>query len=120
MMDVPVQKSGDRSRHSLLSRARKSAVSGLLLTLLLALGLSTAHAKKQEPITDDRLHDQVLMKLAGDIDVRGGAIDVEVHNGVVTLKGKVEKEKQRARAEHLVKKIKGVTSVENQLILSPR
>jgi osmotically-inducible protein OsmY len=93
---------------------------GFLLVMLLASGLAAGYAKKQAPVTDDRIHDEVLMKLAGDIDVRGGAIDVEVHNGVVTLKGKVEKEKQRTRAERLAKKIKGVTGVDNQLILSPR
>lgn len=91
-----------------------------VLALLLAFGLPAAHAKKQEPVTDDRIHDQVLMKLAGDVDVKGGGIDVEVHNGVVTLKGKVEKEKQRIKAERLVKKVKGVTAVENQLILGQR
>jgi osmotically-inducible protein OsmY len=58
------------------------------------------------------------MKLAGDQDVRGGAIDVEVHNGVVTLKGKVDTEKRKERAEKLTKKVKGVTGVENQIVIT--
>ena len=61
-----------------------------------------------------------MMKLAGDPDVRGGGIDVEVERGVVTLKGKVEKEKQKERAERLVKKVKGVTGVTNQLVVTPK
>lgn len=83
--------------------------------------LTPSFAQKiKGPITDDRLHDQVLMKMAGDPDVRGGGFEVEVHNGVVTLKGKVEKEQQRLRAERLAKKIKGVTSVNNQLVVAAR
>jgi osmotically-inducible protein OsmY len=58
------------------------------------------------------------MKLAGDQDVRGGAIEVEVHNGVVTLKGKVDTEKRKERAEKLTKKVKGVTGVENQIVIT--
>jgi osmotically-inducible protein OsmY len=91
------------------------------LTLPLALSLTLLPAlagKDKQPLTDDRLHDQIIMKLAGDQDVRGGGIDVDVHNGVVTLKGKVDTEKRKERAEKLVKHMKGVTGVENQLVIS--
>lgn len=92
------------------------------MQILLILCLSTflAFAQKGAPPTDDRLHDLVLMKLAGDADVKGGNIDVEVVKGVVTMKGKVEKDKQKERAERLVKKIKGVTGVTNQLVVTPK
>ena len=59
-------------------------------------------------------------KLANDPDVRGGAFDVSVKDGVVTLKGKVEKEKYRQRAEKVAKKVKGVKQVVNQLQIAPR
>ncbi len=91
------------------------------LTLLLALSLFVFPAfssKDKYPLTDDRLHDQIIMKLSGDQDVRGGGIEVEVHNGVVTLKGKVDTEKRKERAEKLVKHMKGVTGVENQLVIT--
>jgi osmotically-inducible protein OsmY len=91
------------------------------LTLPLAAGLIVFPAvasKDKAPLTDDRIHDQVLMKLAGDSDVRGGGIEVDVHNGVVTLKGKVDNEKRKERAEKLVKHMKGVTGVENQLVIT--
>lgn len=64
---------------------------------------------------DDRIYDQVRLKLSADRDVGGGAIDVQVKNGAVTLKGVVAKERIKTRAEHLAKKVKGVTSVTNQL-----
>lgn len=93
---------------------------GLACCLALLLLIAPVLAQKQQPITDDRIYDLVLMKLAGDPDVRGGGIQVEVHQGAVTLKGKVEKEKQKSRAERLAKKVKGVTSVNNQLVVTPR
>ena len=90
------------------------------LLLVLCLSAFLAFAQKGAPLTDDRLHDLVLMKLAGDPDVKGGNIDVEVVKGVVTLKGKVEKDKQKERAEHLVKKMKGVNGITNQLVVTPK
>ena len=90
------------------------------LLLVCCLTATLCVAQKGAPITDDRLHDLVLMKLAGDAEVKGGAIDVEVSHGMVTLKGKIEKEKQKDRAERLVKKIKGVTGVANQLVVTPK
>ena len=88
--------------------------------LVLCLSAFLAFAQKGAPLTDDRLHDLVMMKLAGDPDVKGGNIEVDVVKGVVTLKGKVEKDKQKERAERLVKKLKGVTGVSNQLVVTPK
>ncbi len=81
-----------------------------LLTLLFAFGPSLA-----AQATDDKIHDQVLMKLAGDPDVKGNNFDVDVKEGVVTLRGTVSKEKFRQKAERLTKKVKGVKSVVDQL-----
>ena len=47
-----------------------------------------------------------------------GAIDVQVSEGVVTLKGSVETPKQKERAGKLVKRINGVRKVENQLVVA--
>ena len=76
-------------------------------------------AKTKQPVTDDRIHDQVLVKLAGDQEVKGGGIEVDVKDGMVTLRGRVEKERQKEKAEKLVKKVKGVTGVTNQLVVGP-
>ena len=66
---------------------------------------------------DDQIYDEVRRKLANDVDVKGGAFEVEVKNGVVTLKGRVRTEKGRDKATRIVKKVKGVTNVVNQLRL---
>lgn len=81
-----------------------------LLTLLFAFGPSLAAQS-----TDDKIHDQVMMKLAGDPDVKGNNFDVEVKDAVVTLRGTVSKEKFRQKADRLTKKVKGVKSVVNEL-----
>lgn len=82
-----------------------------VLVLLPALAADKA-------VTDDQIMDQVHLKLASDPDVGSRKIDVEVHNGTVTLTGKVRTDKQREKAEKLVKKVKGVASVVNKLVVS--
>ncbi|MBV9302395.1 MAG: BON domain-containing protein [Acidobacteriaceae bacterium] len=69
--------------------------------------------------SDDRIFDQVRMRLATDQDVKGGAFDVTVKDGVVTIKGRVDTEKGKNRATKLAKKVKGVKEVDNELIVGP-
>ena len=59
----------------------------------------------------------MLRRLANDTTVKGGAIDIEVRQGLVTLIGKVKTDKQKSRAESLTKKVRGVTKVINKLIV---
>lgn len=84
----------------------------LMLTLLLAAGRPLAAAPAS---SDDRIYDQVRLRLSADRDVKGGAMQVEVHDGVVTLTGKVKEEKQKIKAERITRKIKGVKKVVNRL-----
>jgi osmotically-inducible protein OsmY len=69
-------------------------------------------------LSDDSIHDQVIRKLANDPDVKGGALQIDVQEGVVTLRGKVETEKQKQKAEKLAKKVTGVKKVINEITLS--
>ena len=87
------------------------------IVLLLTLVFSTLAADK--PTDDNYIYDSVREKLASDSVVKGGAIDVDVKNGVVTLKGKVQEAKQKSKAETLAKKVKGVKSVVNDLQITP-
>jgi osmotically-inducible protein OsmY len=66
---------------------------------------------------DDRIYDDVRRRLADDADVKGAAIEVTVKNGAITLKGRVHDEKAREKATRITKKVKGVTTVDNQLKL---
>lgn len=71
-------------------------------------------------VTDDTIYDAVRRKLANDPDVKGGTFEVDVKEGVVTIKGVVEKEQWKQKAERLTKKVKGVKGVENKIVVKPR
>lgn len=87
------------------------------LVLFLALALPVLAQKK--PIDDGTIYDQVRRILANDPDVKGGAFDVDVKDGLVTVKGKVPAEKSRQKVDKLCKKVKGVTGVDNQVKVDP-
>jgi hyperosmotically inducible periplasmic protein len=90
------------------------------ITILLALVLPLFAAKDNKtPISDDVLVDQVRVKIADDSEIGGQPIQVDAHNGVVVLSGKVSTEKFKLKAEKVAKKVKGVTGVENDLKISP-
>ena len=88
----------------------------VVLTLALALAFGAAAA---EPVTDDSLYDQVRIKIANDREVGGGHIEVKVTNGTVELTGSVRDDRHKQRVEKIVKKVKGVKSVNNKLRISP-
>ena len=69
----------------------------------------------EKHVDDNVLYDNVKRKLANDQVVKGGGLDVDVKEGVVTMKGSVEFDAQKARAEKIVKKMSGVKGVVNQL-----
>ena len=86
--------------------------------LVVALLVFPLLAQKTAP-TDDEITDQVMVKLSVDPDVGGVKFDITVHQGAVTLKGKVRTDKQKVKAEKVAKKVKGVTSVVNDLVVTP-
>jgi osmotically-inducible protein OsmY len=92
----------------------------LSLIVLLTLVLTPLFADKEKtPVTDDVIVDQVRVKIADDSEVGGQPIQVDAHNGVVVLTGKVTNDKLKAKVEKIAKKVKGVTGVENKLVISP-
>jgi osmotically-inducible protein OsmY len=91
-----------------------------ILLIALVLFQMVAVAGKSAPITDDTITDQVRLKLTSDPDVKGGALQVDVKSGVVTLSGSVELPKQRDKAEKIARKVKGVKSVVNKIEVKAR
>ena len=71
----------------------------LSFLLIFALVFPVLAASKQ--VDDNVLYDTVKRKLANDQLVKGGNLDVDVKSGVVTIKGSVEYDNQKARAEKL-------------------
>jgi osmotically-inducible protein OsmY len=86
-------------------------IKNLLSSILLPVVVAAA----DKPVSDDLIYDLVRQKLAGDSVVKGGALEVDVKSGVVTLAGSVQSENQKSKAERLAHKVKGVKSVVNQI-----
>jgi osmotically-inducible protein OsmY len=92
----------------------KSRIAALLLMFFVFAGFCLS---KQDVVTDDALTDQIRIKLANDSVVKGGALQVDVKQGVVTLGGAVETPKQKDRAEKLIHKMRGVKQVVNKITI---
>ncbi|MGA2131346.1 MAG: BON domain-containing protein [Bryobacteraceae bacterium] len=86
-----------------------------LVSLLIILALAAGAWAAEKHHSDDELYDLVRRKLADDQVVKGGALEVEVKDSVVTLRGKVETSEQKTRAEKLTRKVGGVKQVNNEL-----
>ena len=91
----------------------RNLLSSFILAVFLVLPVLKSAADK--PVPDDLIYDLVRQKLAGDKDVKGGALTVDVKDGVVTLSGSTQLERQKDKAERLARKVKGVKSVVNQI-----
>ncbi len=85
------------------------------VSLFLILVITLVPLLAQGTPADDRIYDEVRRRLANDIDVKGGGLDVMVKAGAVTLRGRVHDGKAKEKAEKITKKVKGVVSVANEL-----
>jgi osmotically-inducible protein OsmY len=89
----------------------------ILISLVMIFTLGAGIWAAEKHVSDDQLYDLVRRKLADDVVVKGGALDVDVKDGVVTLRGKLESDKQKQKAEKIVRKINGVKQVNNELVV---
>ena len=103
--------------HASWACARLAVMKALRLATLFIFAALLAMPAGTAP-TDDNLVDQIRVKLTQDVDVNGGALDVAVKDGVVTLAGPVRNEKAKKKAEKIAMKIKGVKSVVNKINVS--
>jgi hyperosmotically inducible protein len=77
----------------------------------------SATDKAGTAIEDGAITAKVKTALLADPDVKGLAIDVDTHNGVVTLKGTADKPANKDRAVAIAKDTGGVKSVQDQLVV---
>ena len=72
--------------------------------------------KNTEYVNDATLTTKVHTALANDVGMRTMySINVDSDKGVVTLKGRVDSQDTKRRAEDIAKRVSGVTSVKNEL-----
>jgi hyperosmotically inducible periplasmic protein len=98
----------------------------LAAPLTMGLGYGVAAAADAEPVahsndvgaavSDTVITAKVKSKLAGDKYLKSSTIDVTTTNGVVTLTGSAAGPKSKTAAENMTKMVKGVKSVDNQLV----
>ena len=82
-----------------------------LLSVTLVITPNPALPESQDNI----IYDRVIRKLVNDYKLKTNALEVVVAEGTVSITGLVETEKLRVRVEKIVKKIKGVKTVDNQV-----
>lgn len=69
--------------------------------------------------SDTAITAEVKAKLLGADDVPSMSISVETNDGIVRLTGDVETQVQLANAERVARQVKGVKSVQNDLMVKP-
>lgn len=96
------------------------AVAALSCVILVLTGCSELIKVPGGDYFQDRtVNSSVKAALAADKSVDSTRIDVDTRERVVYLKGIVESEEQKTRAEHIVFKVNGVRGVANQLEVQP-
>jgi hypothetical protein len=78
-------------------------------------GMGTVPVTGGNGMMDSELQRTVMDRLAQDPKVDASAIDVDVHNGDVTLKGSVNSNIEREQAENDVRGVSGVRNIKDDL-----
>jgi osmotically-inducible protein OsmY len=90
-----------------------------MLCVVLTLVCFAAPAMAQEDLSDPRIKNRVEDEIVDDPIVSLGNIDVEVDAGMVVLNGVVDNVLTRQRAERIAGSVRGVVSVDNDLVVEP-
>ena len=98
--------------------ARRALLSRFALCLLSLAGVGALVGADQK-VDDNLLYDQVNRALITDRDLGSRQLTVAVRDGKVTVKGFVGSDKQHKKIDKVVKKVKGVVSVDNQVAVRP-
>ena len=89
----------------------------LLVGFMAACTSTRTHESAGEYIDDSVITTSVKTAIYGDPDYKPGQVSVKTYKGVVQLSGFVNSAQAAAKAAELAKGVKGVTSVENSLIV---
>ncbi len=103
-------------------KSRRKRYSRLLLacTVATVVGLLVACATNRttgRQLDDATITSKIQSKLIADQAINSTNIDVDTFDGVVTLRGEVEKEYARDEAERLARDTRGVVGVDNRILV---
>lgn len=110
-----------REGHAMTGRIDPRSVLALAAAVLLWLaGPAAAEtATGDVQLSDAWLTAKTKLALLADEDVSGSSINVDTSSAVVTLKGEVEDQAQKARALQIARGIEGVKQVQDHLTIKP-
>ncbi len=89
------------------------------LSLAAMLVLSAAGCARVDPLEDMRIEAEAKARLVAEKDANLTRLGVHSVNGTVYLTGAVESADQRARADALVREVRGVRRVVDRLDVTP-
>ena len=102
---------------------RKNTWATLAASLVLVFASGCAVSRGQESvgsfIDDTGITTLVKSRFFEDKAVAGSSISVETLNGTVMLSGFAKNAAERNKAETIARKVKGVTSVRNEIAIRP-
>jgi hyperosmotically inducible protein len=75
------------------------------------------HKSTGEVIDDSAIHTKVKTALVSDPVVSSRSIDIDVERGTVILKGVVNGEVEKQKAEEIARGVSGVRAVQNDLVV---
>ena len=93
------------------------AVAAIAMFALSACAVTRDQQTVGEYIDDTAITTAVKAKHAQSSDVAATSISVETLNGAVMLSGFATSAGEKAMAESLAREVKGVTSIENQIVV---
>ncbi len=98
----------------------KLFATALATALLVGCASDTGTSRTAGQVVDDvSIGTQLKAKYAADPDISAIKINIDTRQGVVALRGEVKSLALRRKAEALAREIKGVKSVDNQLVIAP-
>jgi hypothetical protein len=74
--------------------------------------------KEDNPLTnpaDEHLRLQILDRLRHDPGIDAGHIEIDVKDGNVVLKGRIDTDAEKQLSEEIARSVEGINQVENQL-----
>lgn len=93
------------------------SIGAIAIAIALITGCATTTRTPRAQADDARVAMDVSGRLAADPDVHRYDIDVDVLDGIVTLRGIVDSEVERDEAERVTERTRGVEGVRNQIRL---
>lgn len=101
----------------------RHAVAGVFVAAALVATSGCAVTRGQETVgayvDDATITTQIKSKFVEDKEVDAASIRVETLKGVVLLSGFAKNTTEKAKAETIAAKVKGVTSVKNEIAVQP-